>query len=60
MLSIYPPKFRETKVCIARLVMVKRRSNSTADDTFDRLPFGFDEIQFSACVNNACILNSAS
>jgi hypothetical protein len=60
MLSICPPKFRETKVSIARLVLVKRRSNSTAHDTLDRLPIGFDEIQFSAFVNNACIHNSAS
>ncbi|HYX71202.1 MAG TPA: hypothetical protein VE732_00405, partial [Nitrososphaera sp.] len=59
-LSICPPKFRQTKVCITRLVLVKKRSNSTADDTFDRLLIGFDEIQFYVFVKNACIHNSAS
>jgi hypothetical protein len=59
-LSICPPKFRETKVCITRLVLVKKRSNSTADDTFDRMLIGFDEIQFSVFVNNASIHKPAS
>ena len=53
---ICPPKFRETSVCIKRLVLVKRRSNFTADDTFDVLPIGYHEIQFSGFVNDACII----